>query len=54
MVQIETSNFIDNQENTFIGSTSYISDSSGGKSYFNVPNNYLNRTRHTITLLKMG
>ena len=36
-----TSDFIDTQENTFIGSTSYIS---GAGSYFNVPDNYLNRT----------
>ncbi len=46
-----TSNFIDTQENTFIGQTSYISDAR--KSYFNVPNNYSNRTAHNITLLKI-
>ena len=43
-----TSDFIDTQENTFIGSTSYIS---GAGYYFNVPDNYLNRTAHVIKLL---
>ena len=35
-----TSNFIDTQINTFIGSTSYISKEGGGDTYFNVPDKY--------------